>query len=614
MPTVAQSRRHEAAVVSIDVVGYSAMMAADPDGTVETLAIAHGHVVAPGILAHRGRLIGRAGDSWLVEFADADAALAFALEVQRGVAATEPARTSSAPMRLRIGIDWGDIIESDDTLHGTGIIVAVRLQGIARSGGINLSAALRKRLRAPAGCTFREIGPRLVKNLPEPVWVYRAQMPGDDAEPQPPAGPEDAALPSFEDRPAIAVLPLRPAGRVANEDHVCESLAEDIIAGLCRLRWFPVIASASTFRHRDEDESWRDLGVRLGARYLVGGSLYRTGRLVRINMWLARTDDGHMLWTERYEFPATEMAVQQDEIARDVVAAIEPAFSRAEQFRSRKAALETLDTWELVRRGAWHLNRLTRQDSALARDLFDRALLANPNSIEALIHLAWWHFWDAWVRRGPTENWVEMERLARRAMMLDGRDARAVLLVGIAEFMQGDAEHGRAMLRFAVQLNPSLAVAHASIGSTHILAGEPEMAIEPLRTALRLSPDDFYIFHTLGELAIAHAMTGDDAHAVAAAERSLAARPGYLYAHVVRIGALARLNRTGDAQAALAQMLSYRPDFRMRDIEWVPFLDRHWVTFLVEGLRLAGFDDLRTAVELLNTPAERPPLVRAHAP
>jgi tetratricopeptide (TPR) repeat protein len=165
-----------------------------------------------------------------------------------------------------------------------------------------------------------------------------------------------------------------------------------------------------------------------------------------------------------------------------------------------------------------------------------------------------------------------------------------------------------------VHLNPSLAVAHASIGSTHILAGEPEMAIEPLRTALRLSPDDFYIFHTLGELAIAHAMMGDDALAVATAERSLAARPGYLYAHVVRIGALARLNRTADAQAALAQMLSCRPDFRMRDIEWVPFLDRHWVTFLIEGLRLAGFDEPRIAVELLNTSAERRSPMRAFGP
>jgi tetratricopeptide (TPR) repeat protein len=235
------------------------------------------------------------------------------------------------------------------------------------------------------------------------------------------------------------------------------------------------------------------------------------------------------------------------------------------------------------------MNCLTRRDAAIARELLERALALNPNSVEALIHFAWWHFWDGWTRRGPTEDFVEMARLSRRALQLDPQDARAVLLMGIAEFLQAETERGRRLLMRAIWMNPSLALAHASVGSTYILSGEPERAIEPLQTALRLSPNDFHIFHTLGEVATARYMMGDFSIAASAADESLQTRPGYIHAHVVRIGSLARAGRSPEAERSLADFLSRRPDFTLSRLGWLPFSDRYWVSYLAEGLRLAGY-------------------------
>jgi adenylate cyclase len=310
---------------------------------------------------------------------------------------------------------------------------------------------------------------------------------------------------------------------------------------------------------------------------------------LRVHVFLAEAEDRHVVWSNRYIGERSDLFAVRDEIAREIVGAIEPEFSLAEQWRSRAGPLESLDEWELVRRGVWHMNRLTREDSLIAVALFTRALGGNPNSVEALVQLSWWHFWDVWVRRGPIEGWSEMASFARRAMTLDSRDARALMLTGISDFMQGETDHAYRMLNRAIDLNPSLAVAHASIGSAHILAGEPELAIDPLRTALRLSPNDFNIFHTLGEVAAARYMMGDYNLAVRAAEESLEVRPGYVYAHVVRIGALARLGLGAEAKTALNDLLKRRPHFHVKDIEWLPFTDRHWISFLMEGLELAGF-------------------------
>lgn len=594
MAYVQQARQRESAVVSIDMVGYSLRMANDAERTIATVKDYHSRIISPAIGSHGGRLIGRAGDSWLVEFTTADAALRFALDVQRRQRDHVRHEPRAPHMSLRTGLNFGDVIEDDDTFHGTGINVAVRLQAIAKPGGITFSSMIRERLTAKLDFKVREIGPRTVKNIPRPVLVYRVVM--DDEESDAPAGRAAMVdvshpVPGLENRPAIAVLPFRNIGNDREQEYFSDGLTEDVMNGLAHFRWFPVISRSSTFQFKNTTIDLREIGRLLGARYIVDGSVRRAGERLRVTAQLTHAEDGEVVWRERYERRPDDLFAVQDDIAQSVAAAIEPELSRMEQFRSRMRQVESLDDWDLVRRGMWHMNQMTRDDAPIARELFEQALARSPSSTEALIQLAWWHFWDVWARRGQMEGWVEMEHCARRAMALDPRDARALHLVGVAELMQGDAELSRGLLQQAVRLNPSMAVAHAAIGTSYILAGEPETAIEPLRTALRLSPNDAYIFHTFGEYAVARYMMGDYALGIGAAQESLRLRPGYWYAHVVRIGCLARLERWDEARAMLRQFRERRPNFTIEDIEWLPFIDRHWIGYLAEGLRLAGFEE-----------------------
>jgi TolB-like protein len=559
------------------------MVATDLLAAARTIKEIDERLVTPEIARWGGGLISRAGDSWLIEFPASPAAVRFALSIQNTLG-------PNTPTPLRIGIHFGEVTSDGAVLHGNGINIAVRLQGIARPGGITFSASVHEDLPDDLGCEIRQIGPRLVKNIPEPVWVYRMVMQGDEDEP----GAARASaidlshqVPGLDHRPAIAVIPFDNARGERDYEYLSDGLAEDIINGLCRVRWLPVISRNSTFGFKQRPAGVQDIGRQLGASYVVTGSVDVSGQRLRVQAWLTDAERGRLIWTERYQGELHDLFAVRDEIARGIVATIEPEFSRAEQLRSRSRSLESLDDWALVRRGVWHMNQLTREDARTARELFERALAGNPTSVEALVHLAWWHFWDVWVRRGATEGWLEMERLARRAMSLDPQDARPVMLTGIAEFMQGEPERGRRMLVRATQMNPSLAVGHASIGSSYILSGEPELAIEPLQTALRLSPNDFYIFHTLGEVAVARYMMGDYHLAIAAAEESLQVRPGYVHAHVVRIGCLARSGQIWETKAALRELRTRRPDFTIADIEWLPFIDRHWITYLAEGLVLA---------------------------
>jgi len=578
----------QSAIVSIDMVGYSTMVATDLPSAVRNVRDINERLVAPGIAHWHGILIHRAGDSWLVEFATVTNAIQFALSVQELLG-------PKSPTPLRVGIHFGEVTVDGSTHHGDGINIAVRLQGIARPGGITLSSAVHERLPSSLACEIREIGPRIVKNIPQPVSVYRVVMRGEEDEPT--ADRRSAVdlacqVPTLTNRPAVAVLPFENASGSNQPEYFSDGLADDIINGLVRLRWLPVIARNSTFAFKGAPIDVQEVGRQLGARYVISGSVRVSESRLQVQVWLNDADDRRLVWSERYDRELRDLFVVRDDIALGIVGTIEPEYSRAEQFRSRTRPLESLDGWGLVRRGLWHMNRLTREDAATARELFERALAHDPVSVEALVYLSWWHFWDVWVRRGPTEGWIEMERLARRAMSLDNQDARPVMLAGVSEFMQGETERGRRMLMRAIEMSPSLAVAHACVGSSYILSGEPELAVEPLRTALRLSPNDFHVFHTLGEVAVARYMMGDYNLAIAAAEESLELRPGYVHAHLARIGSLARSGLTKAARAALGELRARRPDFNLGQIEWLPFVDRHWIGYFADGLTIADAPNL----------------------
>lgn len=395
-------------------------------------------------------------------------------------------------------------------------------------------------------------------------------------------------VPGFDGRPAIGVLPFENLTRDPDEEYFADGISEDIITGLQRFHTFPVISRHSTFVYKARAADLATVARELGVGYLVVGTVRKSGKRLRLTVNLVDARP-HSHWSHSYDLQLGELFALQDEIARSVVAILEPEVQRAERARPVRASARELDVWDLVRKGMWHQNKLTREDAGEAKRLFELALTRDPDSVEALIQMSWWHFWDISTRRGPADGWENMQRLAQRALRLDPHEARALYNIGVALMMQGDAVAARSTVRQSIELNPSHAWSYATLGTTYILTGEPEQSLDSLAVAMRLSPHDFFIFHAYGEVAAAHHMLGDWQSAVVAAEHALRLRSGYWYALMLKTASLARAGRLDEAARSLAALLKRRPTLSLRDIEWLPFVDRKWPAYFADGLRLAGW-------------------------
>lgn len=393
--------------------------------------------------------------------------------------------------------------------------------------------------------------------------------------------------PGFGGRPAIAVLPLINATTSPDADIWAEGLTEDLIERISRLRWLPVIASNSVAELRGRDLDPRVVGELVGAAYVLRGRLVtrRGAMAIMVNLFDAMT--GQLLWSERITPEHGVGNDALDEVIDGLVAALEARIDTEQQVRAITREIDGLNVNELLWRARWHFNKLTRKDAETARQLIAKALQLNPHSPDVLIHAAQAKAWDVWSGRHGAEEIEEMRAMALRATLADRFDGRAYMLVGVAEMWL--RHHGLAheFLTEALRLNPSLAKAHSQLGSNYSLSGDPASAHAPLRTALRLSPLDNEVFHMLGELALAYLMRGEFDEALRHADLSIARRPAYFYAHVLKVNALVLSDRMPAARRAVLELRRAKPNFDPDDIDWVPFRDRSWNERLKHAIALA---------------------------
>jgi len=401
--------------------------------------------------------------------------------------------------------------------------------------------------------------------------------------------------PGFDGRPALAVLPFGNQTGDPAADYLSEGVSEDLIDRLSRLRWLPVIARSSSFGFRSGEDPAAVL-ERLGAKYLVDGRVRRTVEGLGLSATLSDLETGLLLWSQRVELPADGSPAALETLIAELAGVLESRIDHAEQTRALAKPQSDLNVHELIWRGRWHLNRLTREDAERARALFEEALAREPNSPEALIQATSALGWSIWAKREAQDNIVEMRRLAQRAIMADPEDGRGYMLAGIADTWLKRPATGQALLRQAVDLNPSLAPAHWNLGTLHNLRGEPRQALPHLAVALRLSPYDTHIFFPLGELALAHCMLGNWDLAVEYANHALARRPAYWYAHAAKINALVRSGDLISARAAFRELNNVKPNFRLGYLDWIPFLDRSWNEYFAAGV--GQVEDAERALEV----------------
>jgi TolB-like protein/Flp pilus assembly protein TadD len=384
--------------------------------------------------------------------------------------------------------------------------------------------------------------------------------------------------------PSIVVMPFANGTGDPALAYLAEGVADELLHRLSKLRWLTVITPGvqpATL------EPAVQAGRRLGARYVLTGRLSRHDNDFRILTRLSDTRSGHMIWAQPFSMPAPQATGALDDIVDRMAALLDDRIDAAEQVRATSAPTELLAVHDLIWRGRWHQNRLTRADLMTAGNYFARATALAPSSSLAVVEQAQNLAYRVWIERQPEASFYEIRRLAEQAIRLDPEDARAHMMLGVAETWLRRSTLAEPMLNRAITLNPNLPVAHEQLATLFNLCGRPAEAIPPLRRSLTLSPADFRLFYKYSELALAHLFLGDFDAASTHATQAISLRRGYWHAHVVRINALARGGRLAEAKLALADLRDARPGFEASHIAWIPFTDPRNNGMLTEGLSLA---------------------------
>src|SRR5215470_465853 len=364
--------RRLTAILAADVAGYSRLMGADEEGTLAALKMLRREVADPKIKEHRGRIVHTTGDGLLSEFVSVVDAVRCAVEVQREMAARNGGVPADRRIDFRIGINLGDIILDENDIFGDGVNVAARLEALAEPGGICVSRVVRDQVRDKLAILFEDMGDQQVKNIARPVRAYRALL-AERAD-RPLTLSETTSPRPLPDRPSIAVLPFKNVSGDPEQEYFVDGITEDIITALSKWRWFLVVARNSTFAYKGKSVDLKEVSRDLGVRYVLEGSMRRAGQRVRITGQLIDIATGTHLWAERYDRDLTDIFAVQDDITSRVVAAIEPALSRAETQRVIAKRPEHMGAWDYCQRGFWHVHKGTRSDGETAYGLFERAL------------------------------------------------------------------------------------------------------------------------------------------------------------------------------------------------------------------------------------------------
>ena len=388
--------------------------------------------------------------------------------------------------------------------------------------------------------------------------------------------------------PPLLLLPIESGGfRGGEGSFVGTALTQELTESMSRLRWLPVVAVDVSLPADMRGLPPADLARRLGARYVMTGRLLSEPDASVLSIALTEMPSARLVWAETPRLGTVPSFGDLREAALKLVNLLAFGVDQSEQQRALAGPADGLDVTGLVWRARYHINQFSRDDMVLARHYLDRAMAIDSTASEVVILDAYQRIWASWTGRARDADVVALRRLALAAMRADPTDARGPLMAGVVETWLGNTGLALKHLSRAIELNPSFAPAHAHYGAAFYLNGEPAAAIAPIRRALHLSPFDHHRFYVLGELAVSCLMLGQFDDALAAAEEILATRPGYILAHVVKVGALARQGAIGEARRAKAVLIAGKPGLVEAMFDWMPYRDRAWIDFLRAGLDLA---------------------------
>ena len=477
-----RAQRRLAAILAADVVGYSRLMQADEAGTLATLRARRSDVLQPLVAQYRGRVVKLMGDGVLVEFASAVDAVECAVQLQHAMQSANAGLPEERRIVLRIGVNLGDVIVEGGDIYGDGVNVAARLEALAEPAGVLVSSKVRSEVAAKLNIAFEDLGDRHLKNMAEPVRVYRVV--GRDS------GPRTAVVdPVLPVKPSIAVLPFANMSGDAGQDYFTDGMTEDIITDLSRFNSLHVIARHSSFAYRGKAIDVRQIGRELGVQYLLEGSIRIAGDRARVTAQLIDTTGGSHLWAERYDREVSDIFAIQDEISRTIASA---AVLRLQDNRIEKAASKpprsiTAYEWWLKGKQAFWKGSLNE-----ARQLFEKAVEVDLSYARGIAGLALYHnmatSYTGWGVSLDDPHELALE-LAQKAAQLDPTDHVAETILGWCQMFR--RQYGEAKRHFdrAHALNPN--DIDGLIYRSYYLAYTAQCgeAIQTLALTFRLNPN-----------------------------------------------------------------------------------------------------------------------------
>jgi adenylate cyclase len=474
--------RRLAAILAADVAGYSRLMERDERGTLARLLTCRAELIEPLLASQNGRLVKRMGDGLLAEFPSIVDAVDCAIRIQRGMQEREVAIAAHERIRLRIGINLGDIVgEPDGDIYGDGVNVAARLQELAEPGGIAVSGTAYDHLSGKLDCRITAIGEQRLKNITRPVRVYRVDL-ADGA----PSAPPPLSRPGVT-APSIAVLPFANLSGDPAETYLSDGITEDIITELARFRPMSIAARTSSFRFRDTTLPVHEIGRLLGAGFIVEGSVRRRGGRIRITAQLIEVGNGWHLWAERFDRNLEELFETQDEVVRSVAYNVAMRLSQEIRETAGRRLPEDWGAYDCFLRG----NKLmdgTRQERAEATALFLRAQELDPHFARASTGLAWTRLLDSLVPMPRPASHALLDEAfenASRALALDPNDARVHSTLAAVCLFRGNYDRARSHEEQAVALNPNDSVVLIGAAWTRACLGENDAAVAVMQEALR---------------------------------------------------------------------------------------------------------------------------------
>jgi adenylate cyclase len=570
-------RRKLSGILSADAVGYSRLMQQDEARTISTLEESK-RLMSSLIEQFKGRVVDAPGDNLLAEFGSVVDATECAVKIQKELKRKNAELPDNRKMQFRIGVNLGDVVEEADRIYGDGVNIAARMEGLAEAGGICISGKVYKEVKNKLSLGYAYLGEHSVKNIDEPVRVYRVQMETNSIKAEERKSEGRMAFP-LPDEPSIAVLPFVNMSENPRQEFFCDGLTEGIIATLSKSPDLFVIARNSAFTYKDKPVKVQQVSQDLGVRYVLEGSVQKSGERVRITAQLIDALNGKHMWAERYDRDMKEIFTLQDEIAIHILEAMQWKLAIGSIAREALGkGTKNIEAYLSLVEGQHHLVHSNPEGFIQAKKLFEEAISSDPEYASPYIFLGIAHVLEtknAW-SRSPKKSLAEASQLAKKAERLDKFHPSLYILLGLLKLSGRQYDKAMACFERAAELDPNNIMALLNKGDS-LLFFQKMLRIDPL------SPHFAY-------LGLGHANSDMENYeeAIFYYKKIIEIKPNHLLPHIRIAGCYAALEITEEARKAVAEVIRLHPKFSTKDfIKAEPYKDealkKRWIANLLKA-------------------------------